>query len=136
MTIIVDSDGLIGSINPTDIHYHRATRTLNNLFQKNSKLVYPATVIVESVTLLQGRLKNPGLAAVIIHLVDMNELDIEPVDVELLQKANIFMDFKRSKHNTLFDAIVVAVALKYKADAIFSFDDFYKKKGFKLASDL
>lgn len=136
MTIIVDSDGLIGSLNPSDIHYHRATRTLNKLIQKNSKLIYPVTVIVESVTFLQGRLNNPELAAEIIHLVDMNELDIEPIDVELLQKANIYMDFKRSKHNTLFDAIVVAVALKYNAEAIFSFDDFYKKKGFKLASQL
>ena len=46
------------------------------------------------------------------------------------------MDLKRSKHHTLFDAIVAAVAKKYYADAIFSFDKFYKSKGFKLVSEL
>ncbi len=46
------------------------------------------------------------------------------------------MDFKKSKHNTLFDAVVAATAKKYQADAIFSFDKFYKKQGFKLASEL
>lgn len=43
---------------------------------------------------------------------------------------------ERSKHATLFDGIVAAVAEKYQADAIFSFDKFYKRKGFKLASEL
>jgi len=46
------------------------------------------------------------------------------------------MNLKKGKHHTLFDAVVAAVADKYQADAIFSFDKFYKSKGFKLASDL
>ena len=42
---------------------------------------------------------------------------------------------KMSKKNTLFDCVVAAVAKKYKVDAIFSFDDFYKKSGFTLTED-
>ncbi|MEK9179518.1 MAG: hypothetical protein AAB893_03555, partial [Patescibacteria group bacterium] len=41
-----------------------------------------------------------------------------------------------SKHNTLFDCIIAAVAKEYRADAIFSFDKFYRKLGFKLAEDI
>jgi predicted nucleic acid-binding protein len=32
-----------------------------------------------------------------------------------------------SKHNTIFDAIVAALAQKHHAQAIFSFDDWYEK---------
>ena len=41
-----------------------------------------------------------------------------------------------SKKNTVFDCVIAAVVEDYKADAIFSFDHFYKKKGFKLAEEL
>ncbi len=136
MTIIVDSDGLIGSLNPSDSHHLLSQKILSKLIQKEAKLIYPATVIVESVTFLQGRLNNSGLAGEIIRLVDMNKLDIAPVDINLIQQANKFMDLSRSKHNTLFDAIVAAIAQKYNADAIFSFDNFYKKEGFKLVSEI
>ena len=100
-----------------------------------AELIYPATVIVETVTFLQGRLNRSDLAKRVIQLVYDKQLNIEPVDGEIIQKASLFMDFKK-KHDTLFDAIVAVVAQKYKADAIFSFDKFYEKKGFKLASDL
>lgn len=136
MIIIVDSDAFIGNLNPQDQHYLTTQQILRKLIKKSAKLVYPATVIVETATFLQGRLNRPDLAEAVVRLIKNNRLDIEPVDEEVIQKASLLMDFKKSKHNTLFDAIVGAVAQKYKADAIFSFDKFYKSKGFKLASEL
>lgn len=136
MIIIVDSDGLISSLNPQDIHHKSTQETLLKLIKKNAKLIYPATTVVETVTFLQGRLNSPALANQVVRLVNDNKLIIESVDSEILQKAGPLMDFKKSKHNTLFDAVVVAIAQKYQADAIFSFDKFYKSKGFKLAIEL
>ena len=136
MTIIVDSDGLIGSLNPADSHFSLSQTILSKLAQKGAKLIYPVTVIAESVTFFQGRLNKPELANQIIQLIKENLLNIESVGVKTLQLASSYMDFKGSKHNTLFDCIVAAVAKEYKADAIFSFDGYYKKKGFKLVSQL
>lgn len=136
MIIIVDSDALIGSLNTKDQHYLIAHQTILELINKGSTLIYPATVIVETVTFLQGRLNAPELANQVIQLVNDNQFIIEPVDNNILQKASLFLDFKKSKHHTLFDAIVAAIAKKNNADAIFSFDKFYKNKGFKLASEL
>ncbi len=136
MIIVVDSDGLIGSLSATDTHYLRSQTILSNLAQKGSKLIYPVTVIAESVTFFQGRLNRPDLANQILQLVKADQLYIESVDGNILQKASSLMDLKASKHNTLFDCIVVVVAQEYKADAIFSYDSFYQKKGFKLASEL
>jgi predicted nucleic acid-binding protein len=36
----------------------------------------------------------------------------------------------------LFDALVATFAKKYNADAIFSFDEWYKNLGFKLVTSL
>ena len=136
MIIVVDSDALIGSLNPQDFHYNISQKILQKLAKKNAKLVYPATVIVETVTFLQGRLNQPEMAHQVINLVDTNVVFIEIVEAETLKKAGEMMDFKRSKHHTLFDCIVMTVAVENKADAIFSFDKIYEKKGFKLASEL
>lgn len=136
MIIIVDSDGLIGSLHQEDAHHHSSHQILGKLVQIGAKLIFPATVIVESVTFLQGRLNKPELAGEIIDLVNKSQFEIEPVDSKLLQQACLLMNLNKGKHHTLFDAVVAAVAEKYQADAIFSFDKFYKSKGFKLASEL
>lgn len=136
MIIVVDSDALIGSLYLQDQHYKNSQEIRFKLAKNNARLIYPATVIVETTTFLQGRLDKPELAKQVIQLISDSSLVIEPIDKDILQKASKYMDFKSSKHNTLFDAIVAAVAQKYKADAIFSFDKFYEKKGFKLASEL
>lgn len=136
MIVIVDSDGLIGSLNPQDLHHKRTQRILLELLKKNAKFIYPATTIVETVTFLQGRLNSPELANKVVQLVSNNKFIVESVDSEILQRASSLMDFKKSKHNTLFDAVIVTIAQKHQADGIFSFDKFYKKQGFKLASEL
>lgn len=136
MIIVVDSDGLIGSINSNDFHHKNSLKIIDILRKKQAKLIYPATTIAESVTFLQGRLNKPQLADVVLNLVKENNLAIEPVDSNLLREASLIINLKGGKHNTLFDAIVAAVAQRHKADAIFSFDKFYKSKGFTLASEM
>lgn len=136
MIVIVDSDGLIGSLNPEDKHYSTSIKILTKLAKENSKLIYPATTVVETVTFLQGRLNQPKLAEQFLKQVNKDQFIIEIIDDVILKKATAFMNLRASKHHTLFDAIVAAIAKKHKADAIFSFDHFYKTKGFKLAGEL
>ena len=136
MIIIVDSDGFIGNLNPEDQHFSDSQKISSKLTKIGAELIYPATVIVETVTFLQGRLNRSDLAQRVIQLIADHQFNIEPVDDRVIQEASLLMDFNKSKHDTLFDAIVAAVAQKYKADAIFSFDHFYKNKGFKLASEI
>lgn len=137
MTIIVDSDGLIGLLDKSDAHFSTVQGILLKLTEKETKFIYPATVITESTTTLKIRLKKPELADQIAQLLLNGQFIIEPVDDFLLKEAvNLLKGKDGSKHNTLFDGVVAAVAKKYHADAIFSLDKFYKSKGFKLASEL
>ena len=58
------------------------------------------------------------------------------VDVDILKKSTTIFNPSGSRKNTLIDCSVVVVAKKIKADAVFSYDGFYAKQGFKLAEDL
>lgn len=136
MTIIVDSDGLIGILSRIDAHHAIAAAILEKLITKNVKFIYPATVITEASAVLKIRLKKPELAGQIAALLLQGQFIIEPIDEQLLKNGLSFLDPGTSKHNTLFDGVVAAVAKKHQADAIFSFDKFYRGKGFKLVSEL
>jgi len=136
MIIIVDSDGLIGVSNPDDIHYLKSIELLSILQKEGAKLIYPASTIAESCAILQIRLNRAVITDQIFEAVKSGSFFIEAVDQQILITAMSFLKKGRGKHATLFDGIVAAVALKYKADAIFSFDKFYKSKGFKLAFEL
>lgn len=61
---------------------------------------------------------------------------VEYIDEEILKLATKYFEHANSKKNTFFDAIVAATAKRLEADAIFSFDNWYTKLGFKLASQV
>lgn len=136
MIIIVDSDGLIGIFNKEDQHHKKSEEVLKKMMLQKALLIYPATTIAETTAILQIRLNNFPAANKVLEFVKSNECTIEPVNQEVLINAISYLKPERNKHITLFDAIVASIAKRYNADAIFSFDSFYKKKGFKLASDL
>lgn len=136
MIIVVDSDGLIGISNMEDVHYAQSIKLLQKLKQENAQLIYPATTIAETTAMLQIRLNKQDTANQIIEFVRSGAFWVESVDQTILVMAASFLNQDRSKHATLFDGVVAAIAQRYRADAIFSFDKFYKSKGFKLASEL
>lgn len=136
MIIVVDSDGLIGISNKDDTHHIEATHILQRLIKYQPDFIYPATTIAESTAILQIRLNRMDIANQILEVVKSGHLHISPVNDTILIRAASLIKRSNQKHATLFDGIVAAVAEKENADAIFSFDHFYKKKGFKLASEL
>lgn len=133
--IIIDSDGLIALLNPSDKHAKRALEILETLNALGARILHPVTVITETATTFQRRLGKPKLAGHLLNMIKDGQLPIETVDERILEEAMSLFDPKGSKKNTLFDAVVAAVAKKRKADAIFSFDGWYKKLGFQRVGD-
>lgn len=136
MTIIVDSDGLIGISNKEDAHYAKANILLERLQKSNAEFIYPSTTIAETTAILQIRLNKQNTANQILEFVRSGVFTIQPIDQMILTAAISYLKKDRSKHATLFDGVVAAVAKKHNADAIFSFDRFYRAQGFILASEL
>ena len=132
---IGDSDGLIAILHEEDKNFQIAKKTVAQLVQNDVQVIFPLTTIVETVTTLKRKLDKPQLVSRVVGQITKGELAIETIDTELLSVALAMFDPAGTKQNTLFDAIVAACAKKYKTNVIFSFDGWYKKLGFKLATD-
>ncbi len=135
-TIVVDADALIALFNKDDGHAARSLDLLDRLTAEGASLVHPASTIVEAVATLQRRLSNANAAAELVRLVQQADLNVEPIDAGVLAEAMALFNPHGSKQNTLFDAVVAVVARRVDADAIFSFDGWYEKQGFRLVSQL
>ena len=137
--VVVDSDALIALFNKDDTNIKQAESFLEKLYDEKARLIYPATTLVETVDTLQRKLKKHTEAVQIVKFIGNAQFateSIEAVSGIYLKEAVKFFEQRTSHRNTLADSIVAAIAKKHNADAIFSFDGWYKKLGFKLVADL
>jgi len=134
--VIVDADAIIAQTNPKDIHHQRASIVSQNLVEMNAQVIYPATAVAEATTHIQRVLNSTATAYGTARLMSETDAQVAEVNKQTIATALKYFSPTTSKKNTLFDCIVAAVAQEYNADAIFSFDRFYVKKGFKLAEDI
>ena len=135
-TLVVDSDAIYAIYNSDDPLNSKATKTFQKLIENEFQLVYPTSVLFESISLFQRVSPSPDVTKLLIDMVKNNELITYVIDVELLKASAAIFKPAGSKKNTLVDCSVVAVAKKIKADGVFAYDEFYKKQGLKLAEDL
>jgi predicted nucleic acid-binding protein len=136
LIVVVDADAIIAQLNSADFHHKKAMKIAEHLVSSKAKVIYPATAIVEAVTFIQRVLSNSAAAYETFELLTGGQAKIIEVNQNTLSQASNYFSPRTSKKNTMFDCIVAAIAEEYKADAIFSFDQFYKKNGFKLAAQV
>lgn len=134
--IIVDADGIIAQTDPKDPHHKKAQEISQKLVHMSAQVLYPVTAIAEANAHMQRVLNSTASAYGIAVFFGSQETEVVGVSKQTLIDALDYFSPTTSKKNTLFDSIIAAVAQEYKADAIFSFDKFYKKQGFLLASEL
>src|SRR3989338_3365440 len=136
LKIVVDADAIIARANPDDVHHQEATEISKNLIDLKAQVYYPVTAIAESNAYIQRVLKSTAGAYHTAKVFIDSDLQVVEVNQNIIKNAMNFFSPNTSKKNTFFDCIIAAIAKEYHADAIFSFDKFYPKNGFKLASDL
>lgn len=134
--VVADADALIAQTNPSDAHHQKANTISQNLINMNAQVIYPVTAVAEAATHMQRVLNSNASAYGTVQLMGEPTSQVVEVNKQTLVNSLKYFSPSSSKKNTVFDCIVAAVAEEYKADAIFSFDRFYKNKGFKLAEDL
>lgn len=134
--VVADADVLIALAFESDPHHERALITNNRLIQNEANIIFPFTVFPEAITTLKRALNQPEKAHLLNRKLSQGVFQIEYPNQDIMNRAAEIFDKAISKKNTLFDAIVAATAENLKADTIFSFDQWYTKLGFKLASEL
>ena len=135
--VVVDSDAIVAQGNLADSNHEVAVKISEKLIEIEAKVIYPSCMVFEATTTMSRKLNNPQMAAGTLSVFADPNMIVEPISQDIIAGAAKYFDPNASKQHTPFDCAVVAVADKYKADFIFSFDDFYVKKcGYKLAKDL
>ena len=134
--VVGDADAIIAQANSEDLNHNEAVKIAQKLVDEQVNVIYPATAVVEAVTHIQRALNSGVTAYGTAELMINPAVQVVEVNKQTLTNAQKYFSPNTSKKNTLFDCIVAAVAEEYKADAIFSFDKFYQKRGFKLVSEL
>lgn len=134
--VVVDADAIIAQADPNDSLHEKAQFISNNLIKVGARVIYPASAIMEASTHTQRVLNSNVSALGIVQLFSNPSFEIEVINSNILNSALEFFNPLSSKKNTIFDCVVAEIAKREKADYIFSFDKFYKKLGFKLASEL
>lgn len=133
---MVDADAIIAQADSNDMHHQSASVISGSLANINAQVIYPATAIAEANAYMQRVLNSTASAHGTAVVFTNPEVQVAEVNQQTIKNAVKYFSPTTSKKNTLFDCIVAAVAEEYDADAVFSFDKFYKSKGFKLASEL
>ena len=133
--VIADADILIALANSDDAHHAKVKAISEYLDANQIAILFPITAIFEAVTALQRKLTKPELAKMLIENVKAGKLPVKYIDESMFTEAVKFFNPLGSKQDTLYDALVAALAKQLNA-VIFSFDQWYKKQGFILASDL
>ncbi len=134
--VVGDADSLIALAFKDDANHEKAKKISEQLLSQAYEIVYPNTAILEAITTLRRALNLSDKAQLVNHQYQQGNYTVEYVDEGIQLKASQRWQKAESKKNTIFDAVVAQTAVKLNADCIFSFDSWYKKLGFKLASDL
>ena len=141
MLVIVDADALIAMSVPTDIH-RLSVEALIRKFQANGvQSIYPTTAICEALTVLKRRKEEDASRYtrpldMLLETVKTGRLKTYPIDKEIVLAAIANFAPNGRSSDSFFDSIVATLAIRYRADAVFSFDKVYKRMGLRLAKDL
>lgn len=131
--IIADSDALIGLIYPNDALHRRCVEIYQYLKDNKIDTFSPYATVLEAATVLARLNNRPDLAKEILS----NYLKVDQiVDWDVYDLVVELYNPKTSKKNTPFDHYVLALAKKNNIKHVFSFDEFYKKKGLTLMRDV
>lgn len=130
--VIVDSDALIAFANKDDLNRERAVKIMEYVNNASVQLLFPTTMITETITTLHKKIEDKRICKKVLDLVLEGNIELYPVTDEIVMIASIFFQPTGSKKNTFFDAVIAGCAQKEKTPYIFSFDKWYEKQGFTL----
>lgn len=137
INILVDADAFIAMVKDDDTNHQKAARLFNQLEGNNISFITTNYVFSEAITVISQRtshqtainfidnMKSPESIFLIIQITQ----EIQEIALEIFKK-------QTSKNVSFVDCTNMALIKHDNLDAIFSFDEIYKRNGFKLANSL
>ena len=137
LKIFIDTDAFVALAIETDANHKKAVALLNNLCITPVEFFTSNYVFSESITLIRMQ----GSHATALRFIETmqsyeNPFHIKRADAGTEELAMHIFKKQTSKNTNYVDCINMALMKQFHSDAIFSFDDVYKKNGLQLAEAL
>lgn len=137
LVIFVDSDIFVSALRKDDSNHQKAKNLYLRLEKLNVSFATSNYVFAEVITVISQKIGHNSAIEFINNMRSSDSLynfiqvtlEIEEVAIEIFKK-------QTSKNVSFVDCTNMALVKHDNHDAIFSFDEIYKKNGFKLASAL
>lgn len=128
--LLVDADAFIALNDGTDANHSQALILWKVVSSKDFQLVTSDPALGEAITVISQNTKLK-IAIDFAEATLATNIEIVEVDAKLRKQAlNIFKK-QTSKNSRFTDCVNMAIMRQEKFDTIFSFDEYYKKNGFK-----
>ncbi len=137
LKVFVDADAFVALAREDDANHERANSCLQSLLSRPVIFITSNYVFAESITVISLR-KSHGAAVQFIETMRSTESRylIKRASEEIEEKAVEIFKNQTSKNTSFVDCTNMAFLKELHVDAIFSFDEVYKKNGFKTVEDL
>lgn len=129
--IFIDSDAIIAATNKRDKNHKQAIALLKSLAKSKTSLITSNFVFGEIVTVVSQKL-GLSLAVRVGYDLQRGKVDIIDIGSEHREKALKKFSKQTTKNARFTDMINMVLMDELKIDTIFSFDEHYKKNGYKL----
>lgn len=131
-SIFVDSDAFVALAISYDSNHKKALKTLSNLLQKSSIFITSNYVFSETITVISQKAGHDEAISFIKKIKAGGEYTIKWID-QVIESLAIEIFTKQSSKNVSFvDCTNMALIKHDNLDAIFSFDEIYKKNGIRM----
>ena len=131
--LIADTSGLISLTVKTDSNHHQAITATKPLQERESTILVPYEVLVETVNVLGKRVGHDKASAVAFYLSETPLFLV--IDSSPKARQHALHRFKQQPQAVSFtDCIVMAIADEYGTKAIFGFDTDHAKNGYEILS--
>lgn len=136
--VLVDADALVALTKEDDSNHQKAVDISRRFHKKGAMFCLSPFTVAEAVTVFSYKVSH---SAAIKLLKELRSLDLpvfslpEKIQEELTDQ---WFTKQRAKGISYFDCYNMALMERYKnqMEAIFSFDDIYKKNGFETCANL
>ena len=132
--VLIDSDAFIAWFKPDDLMAPYAEKIFAKIFAEELRIAVTSLVVIETATTLSNRADH---ATALKFLATITKTDLPVIHItEALQQDAIALFAQQAKKGTSLVDCANAVALRhFNIPAIFSFDGFYKRLGFRVLGD-
>jgi len=132
LEILVDTDILVSIFKSDDSNHLKAIKLCENLQEKGAEFILSPFILYEAATVISYKVSHEKAISFVKEMKEIN-LSVYELSSEYLQLAEKWFFKQTGRGISYIDCYNMALLEKNKnqLDGIFSFDEIYKKNGFK-----